>query len=392
MRYFALVLMVFIFGCATFKSQTHIRKEAKQTFVEFEDFGIRTKPILNREYIIFLCWYVAVYGEWYPEKVLEILPLTPEAANLTLSELENIVVRADTIFHLSSRRNIPFDIMPNSSPKVKKTYQYIDTVFSPILENYILNPKFIDYPLIGLSKHQILEMQKWMNDRYNEDLLVDAKYLNFNPEQKDEDCYVIEAAIIGQYEGSVDKYWYDIDYDNMNIYAIDRWQKHPYKPNFRLPYANELVEIEGKMEFDNNLREYSFGKNDFLWEWDKHYFGIYKPIGYPLAQMYFMNYFGEDFPYPFPVNSEFQLPKESMVNLILEENEQQFNNIAYLKDFDMDEDDDYYPEKDSIGRMSFVIVGADKENRPLVADRIQASNEPINNAIYRIVYNNNSPC
>ncbi len=354
MRYFALILVVFIVGCTTFKSQTHIQKDTKQTFVEFEEFGIRTKPILNREYIIFLCWYVDVYGEFYPNKVLEILPFnTSETPDLTLAEVGGMFVNSDTIFN-------------------------------PLLKDYILNPKFIDYPLIGLSKHQILEMQKWMNDRYNENVLIDAQYLLFYESAINEDCFVTESFLVGQWLTSVGNAWegnrYEIGLDS--LYAPVAWHKHDYKSNFRLPYYRESIETEKRIDFDNHLREYSFGKEDFLWKWNEYYFQKNKGFRGRPIEMLFKWTFGENSPYPFPVNSKYQPSKEPMTSLILSENEQQFNNIAYLK-----ENSGIYPEKDSIGRMSFVIVGADKENRPLVADRIQASNEPINNAIYRIVYN-----
>jgi len=266
-----------------------------------------------------------------------------------------------------------------------------DTIFHPLLKSYILHPKFIDYPLIGLSKRQIMEMQKWMNDRYNENLLIDVKYLSFNTHQKDEDCYVIEAALVGQYEGTSGKYRYRNDYDDI-VLAVEKWQKHPHKPNFRLPYTEELIEIGKGIELDNRLREYSFGKKDFLWKWKDAHIDIYKYKG-QIHFGAFLEYYNDDYyknnpfyqDFSIHLNEEYQLPKEPMTNLTLKENEQQFNNIAYLKDEHGGEY--FYPEKDSTGRMGFVIVGADEENRPLVADRIQASNEPINNAIYRIVYN-----
>lgn len=97
--------------------------------------------------------------------------------------------------------------------------------------------------------------------------------------------------------------------------------------------------------------------------------------------MIFMNFFGENFRYPFPVNSDFQPAKAAVPSLTLKDDEQQFNNIAYMEEYGD------YPEKDSLGRMEFVVVGADQKNRPIGANRIQSSNQPINNAIYRIVYN-----
>ena len=45
-------------------------------FLETENFGIRKKPILNREYLTFLCWQIDVYGEYFPEYVLENIPLS----------------------------------------------------------------------------------------------------------------------------------------------------------------------------------------------------------------------------------------------------------------------------------------------------------------------------
>lgn len=280
-------------GCATFKSQTQIQKDAKQTFVEFEDFGIRTKPILNREYIIFLCWYLDVYGQTYPEKVLEILLFnTPKIPDLTLLQIGEALTQPDTIFH-------------------------------PILKSYILQPKFIDYPLIGLSKHQILEMQKWMGDRYNENLLIDAEYLVPNFLQKDEDCYVIESAVSGQYEGTVWKYWYDD-----NILPIERWREHPHKPNFRLPYMSELMETKKKIGGDNRLIEYSFGKEDFLWIWSDFSLKTNKITNKIKLNAFFEYGIEKHLPSPLPIDLSggYPLSEKQLKILTLEKNEKQYNN------------------------------------------------------------------
>ncbi len=343
MRYFIPIIILIISGCA-FNQQTQIRKDNKQTFIELEEFGFRTKPILNREYIIFLCWYVAVYGESYPDKVLEILPLnTSYKPRMNLRETEDIFTHVDV---------------------------------NPIFKNYILNPKYIDYPLIGLSKHQVLELQKWMTDRYNENLLIDTKYLDFNPFQKDEDCYVLEAALAGQYMGLIAENWND-KYELMS--TSDRWQEYAYKSNFRLPYNEELVSMKRRSDISNDLQEYSFGKEDFLWDWHKDFFETSK-MKIKWREQLFAGFFGENFHYPFPDNLDFQLPRTSMKAIILEESEPQFVNSEYMQK-------DYISPKDSLGRMSFVVVGADQENRPIVADRIQASKQPLYNGIYRIVYN-----
>lgn len=367
MRPFTLIsAILLIAGCAIFNRQPQISKDEKQTFVELEEFGIRTKPILNREYLIFLSWYVDVFGATYPETVIKMLPCKTA------------------------------DIM-DLSTDIEGFPDYPNTIFNPLFKNYILNPRFIDYPLMGLSKRQILEMQKWMTDRYNENLDIDLEHILFSVEdQNDENCYVIEAALTGQYEGTVE------EYTNLTYYSkssVDRWRAYPYKPNFRLPYPQENIEIGERLELGKHLREYSFGKEDFLWKWNEYYLDSDNSINKVRSWLndFFHHYYhGNKYytPFSFDFNPEYQPTEELMNNVTLEEDEQQFNNIAYLENGFWN--DISYLEKDSIGRLRrrvngnerrFVIVGADEENHPLVADRIEASNEPTSNAIYRIVYN-----
>ena len=160
------LLLIFIFSnCNSLKKTTGLKSnKSHPTFLETDTFGIRVKPILNREYLIFLSWYISVYGNSHPEKIISILP------------------------------------KKSLNPKYGSNFQIEERLqaSTSILKNYIFNPKYLDYPLIGLSPPQIMEMQRWMSDRYNENVLIEKGFLNFNPEQRDEDCFTLETLLVGQ--------------------------------------------------------------------------------------------------------------------------------------------------------------------------------------------------
>jgi len=208
-----ILLLIFIFvSCnSTSKLTSEKIKVNKEGFIEFENFGIRDKPILNREYILLLAWYIDVYGFCYPEKIMSMLPET----NRDLPTIQK-----NDFKQISQNPKYLFKRI-NHSKKVLEN-------LSSFLKEYVFNPIYIDYPVIGLSNNQVLEMQKWMNDRYNENKLIEVGYLNFNPMQMDEDSFETVSYILGQYQGNV-----------RNDKKIN-WEEGEFKSNFRLPYSEEL--------------------------------------------------------------------------------------------------------------------------------------------------------
>ena len=338
------LLLLFVFSNCNFSKKTTGLKSNKShpSFLETDHFGIRVKPILNREYLIFLSWYISVYGYSYPEKVISILPEKS----------------------LDPRYGSNFEI----EERIK------NSISSSILKGYIFNPKYIDYPLVGLSYPQIMEMQRWMSDRYNENVLIEKGFLNFNPNQRDEDCFSIETFLVGQYMGNVRK-------------SISKrsWKKD-YLPTFRLPYQYEINAIKKHSDFDLQLKEYSFGEKDFLWKWNKHFLDISPKENKIILKCPFT---------PIEIICENDISFLSpFIDATLRGKYLEFFSKKYLDlgnpDGTKDQYEDKYPfkEKNRFGQMEFVIVGINDENRPIIANPLKLTNDTFyENKIFRIAFN-----
>ncbi len=73
----------------------------------------------------------------------------------------------------------------------------------PLVENYLRNPAFKNYPVVGVSWVQATEYAKWRTDRVNEIRLVKEKVISMNLEQKDANHFNTEAYLAGQYEDAI---------------------------------------------------------------------------------------------------------------------------------------------------------------------------------------------
>lgn len=338
------LLLIFIFSNCNFSKKITGLKSNKNhpTFLETDTFGIRVKPILNREYLIFLSWYISVYGNSYPEKVISILP--KESLNPFYGSNFEIGERVKNSTHNS------------------------------ILQGYILNPKYIDYPLVGISLPQVMEMQRWMSDRYNENVLIEKGFLNFNPEQKDEDCFTLETVLVGQYMGNVRK-----------PISNRSWKKE-YLPTFRLAYQDEINFIKNHSNFDIQLKEYPFSKKDFLWKWNKHFLDISPKENKIILKCQFD---------PIEIICENDISFLSpFVDATSRGKYLEFANTKYLDlgnpDGSTEQYKDKYPyvEKNRFGQMEFVVVGIDNKNRPVIANPPKLANEIFyENKIFRIAFN-----
>jgi hypothetical protein len=58
------ILFIIITACNPSKKATEtILNNENPNFIETKYFGIRTKPITNREYLICLAWHISVYNQ-----------------------------------------------------------------------------------------------------------------------------------------------------------------------------------------------------------------------------------------------------------------------------------------------------------------------------------------
>lgn len=227
-----------------------------------------------------------------------------------------------------------------------------------------------------------MEMQKWMNDRYNENMLIKKGFLNFNLEQRDEDNFSLEAFLVNQYEGNVRKVLSHKPKDQGNR----AWRKE-YLATFRLPYQNEIDSIKKHTTYSTQLRAYKFDKRDFLWIWNKHFLDISPKENKIILKHYFS---------PIEIiNKDNHHLTTDISDAILKDRKLEFLQLKYL-DLGNPDVAEYqyefksypYPEKGWFGMMDFVVVGLDHNNKPVIADKLKISDEnPIENKIYRIAFN-----
>jgi hypothetical protein len=141
-------------------------------------FYISTKPITNKEYILFLVWSERVYGEVYPQVFFDALP-----------GLVDSVPRPELFDPFSDTVSFKF---------------YLDNSESYVRE-YIFNSAYLDYPVIGISWEQANRFCRWLSDRYNEYCLIKIKHLYFNYDQMADNSFSTESIIFKQYEGYIGK-------------------------------------------------------------------------------------------------------------------------------------------------------------------------------------------
>jgi hypothetical protein len=142
-----------------------------------DPFFISTKPITNKEYILYLVWTEKVYVS-YPKAYLDNLPGLNDKAR-------------------------QYEYLRPFSDSVSFRY-YLDNAESYVA-NYMFNPEYINYPVIGISWEQANKFCHWLSDRYNEYSLLNKNYLTIELYQRDADNFSTESFILGQYTGTINK-------------------------------------------------------------------------------------------------------------------------------------------------------------------------------------------
>ena len=325
------ILFVLGFCCLQHTTSGQIN-QLRKDFIEQDDFGIRKRPITNRDYLIFLCWNINVYGSAFPDYVARLIP-----------ESESFYPDPIVVRRLNTR-----------------LFYSTDSIFG----DYILNPKFIDYPLTGIDQYQLSELLIWLSNRYNENLLWKLGYLNFTPDQKKSDCFVLEAYLTNQFTGST---------KNGKLLT---WKDNLFLPAFRLPTESELRFLELNQKNDLKIKKYKFSKKDFLKLWNDYYLSEEKGVlTITIPNILEVNFERKDnvTPGKFFDFRDLEFAHENSVN-----------GLIPLRYFD----EAGFEVKDEYGMLSFVIVGENSFDRPVVADRkLWNVNGESDKKIFRIAYN-----
>lgn len=325
------IIILFLFNFYTGFTQNNFLKYDKQTtIITYKDSSVEYQSavsnnlITNRDYLTYILWNNRVYGSDYPEVLLE---------NIQGYTFTNNYY-SDTLIHVYSNNPIEF-IMNNSGWIVK---------------DYMLNPKFIDYPVLGLSKQQTLKYCKWLSDRYNEYTLIKNKELKINMFQINEDCFISESFEANQFEGLVREH---IEHS---------WTDNLLLSSFRLPTIFEFKKIKQNEIIIQEQKSIKFLKiwQDALFKIDSKGMEI---ITIDLAKNL----------HPYIPFSDTLINFESLNIKEIKISEKHNNYLnAYLEmGYDYKPDSlfrneyGYYYDKDSLGFMNFLVIGLNKNGIPI---------------------------
>lgn len=194
--------MAFIEGGTFIMGQTEedvlMDNDAKPRQVSVASFYMDETEVTNTAYREYLFWLNRVYGESYPEVYWNALPDT----NAWRSELG-----------------------------------YND----PMVNNYLRHAGFSHYPVVGVTWDQAQDYCAWRTDRVNELALIKAKSIEHNPEQFDDSNFNTETYRAGQYEAKKRKGngYRDLANPKSKVGRNGRLEDGVLVPGYRLPTEAE---------------------------------------------------------------------------------------------------------------------------------------------------------
>jgi hypothetical protein len=288
--------------------------------------------ITNRDYLTYVMWCADLHGDY------------PEVSYLAMLG-ENYLVECRELFPECGK------IEDDSLFKCKKPY----------LVDYLLNPNFLDYPVVNLSWQQIFRFNNWLRDRYNEYYLIKQGQLTIKKEPGYDHCFVTEAYIHEQYV-----------FPGYEEAKVIEWSEKMMLPSFRLPTKAELgaAKTEGKAIQNLTMKR---EKLEFLAPWYSMYI---KYVGKDVFLNDYQRLFTRDYMLKMKIPNkavdigklkfkELTLDLDSQISVIdafakqgyfINDVEKYFDNYGYLD------------EKDSLGRMDFIIIDETAEGKPILLD------------------------
>lgn len=295
-------------------------------------FYISNKPITNLDYLTYLCWINDVFTD-YPEILINAFP---SHVKDTLKYLQQSDFND---YYCTLRKLITASYSENT--------------------NILFSQQYINYPVLGLSKKQINNFNKWLTDRYNEHFAIIKGVFQWDPYQIGPENFSTESYLHGQYEGLVNR---NIKDKKTKQYRRIIWSDNFFIPTFRLPTDKELSIIGSKIEF----KEYdSFA---FLKDWSDYYIRFDKN-GLMLKRGDEKEFFIEDFT---PKNIDISVSAYTLSEYtcsIATDSNQLFLQKIYQDLGQEITDMSLFQNaiKDSIGHFPFQIISA-KSNNPIYAN------------------------
>ncbi len=302
-----------------------------------EPFYISKNPITNREYITYLCWIADVYRD-YPEILLNAFP------NLDNKHNDSLINKGFTPIQIRTL--------------VESSY---------FTEHYIFSPKYLDYPVLGLTWTQSMNFLNWLSDRYNESILIKKRILEVDYSQFSEYSFNTEAYLMDQYEGLINSLIWDPETKQPRSV---KWKDRILVSTFRLPSHNEINIVQ--QSINSSLEEYR--PNEFLKYWTKYYMEINK---YEIIlRIEVDNYLSFSFNKNVTMRPEYHEMLGEISEIILNQPSDRKENstLKIFSDLGQDiisiENQEDRITKDSLGHLPFIIIGEDENLNPIFIKRV----------------------
>ncbi|MDF2438984.1 MAG: gliding motility lipoprotein GldJ [Bacteroidota bacterium] len=213
--------------------------------VDEENIAIFNRPVTNREYIIYLQWLRGVLYPNYPDIYLNSIP------------------------------GIDLDALHKASRQSSRNINEINAILNyckPFVKDYMFNPKYLDYPVVGVSWQNANNYGLWLADRYNEYTLIKMKYLPFCYSPTENDYFSTDLYLAGRWQGSSIRHVKTGD--PLNPERDFNWSDNILIPAFRLPSRKEIKAAGDTSAGNDYFKPYPFSKKNFLAIWEKRFLNI----------------------------------------------------------------------------------------------------------------------
>ena len=164
--------------------------------VTVSSFFMDQTEVSNLDYLEYIYWLNRIYGSDYPAMVQNELPDT-----------------------LVWRNSLSYN--------------------EPMVEIYFRHPAYRDYPVVGVTWLQANDYALWRSDRVNENLLIEAGILDFDPNQNKDSNFSTDAYLAGQYTGVIANGFEDLDPNSETGLRNVKMEDGFMLPKYRLPTEAE---------------------------------------------------------------------------------------------------------------------------------------------------------
>jgi hypothetical protein len=333
-------------------------------------YYISSKPVTNKEYILYLAWTAKVYGLDYSEVLLKALPGVDFSV-------------------WNSEYNNPFADSLSFRYYLEHSQSYVS--------EYIFNPIYLNSAVIGITWEQANKYCHWLSDRYNEYCLIKKKYLMIDPSQHDENNFTTESFIFLQYEGVWGKTGYDEFFSQSDKKGFD-FVKYLLRPSFHLATQYELLNSCKDINLVNCFCSESKG-SEFLSVFYKYYLREHKGYIYvdpePEEKVNKSFYLVSNFSF-----KTIELPKkisewclDSYLTPGKKSVREIYNSYGYeslnFVNMTSSENQNLFPQKDSLGQMQLIITG-ENNKREIEMVKGPVSPKNIDNTITPFIFDHNT--